>query len=437
MPRSARRSLGEWLEWIERLHPKPMELGLERVSRVAERMGVLERLGRTIVVGGTNGKGTVVHLLESMLGALGFEVGATTSPHLHSFNERFRIAGAVASDAAVAEALEAVEAARGDISLTYFEFAELAAFQLFAEAGVDYALIEVGLGGRLDAANVVDADIAVVTSVALDHQAWLGDTREQIAFEKAAISRPGRPLVFGEHDVPAAIADTEARGVRLRYPGRDFDWSAEFAWRCGGQGVSLRAPGQVPPANLAVALDVLHCLDLPLAPGPLQRALSGFAVPGRCQRFSGPVEMLVDVAHNPHAASWLARVLSDGHPGLRKHLLLAGLKDKDCEGVARVLAPGVERISTVTTSGARGLTASELAARVGPVLGYSPVEYDSVSLALQALSAAAEPDELLVVCGCFAVAAQAIEFARQANGMSGPFEHAWETLSSAASLGPA
>ena len=330
-------ALSEWLGYLETKHPIAIELGLERVAKVKQRLG-LNPTFPIIVVGGTNGKGSVCAMLESMLHAAGYRVGCYTSPHLLDYNERVRIGQRQASDAVLSAAFERVEQARAvlplkkidsrlrendelsEISLTYFEFGTLAAMQCFIDQAVEVAILEVGLGGRLDAVNVFDHDCAVVTSIDLDHMEYLGDTREQIAFEKAGIFRAGKVAVFGDMDVPIAIR-TQAQhvGAQLWCLGEQFSFTAG-AQQWNYHGVSgtrsalpypaLRGAFQLNNASAALAaLDALKN-KLPVSMAAVRRGLVEVVLPGRFQVVPGRPMLILDVAHNPQAARSLAQNLA-------------------------------------------------------------------------------------------------------------------------------
>lgn len=349
-------SLDDWLARLERLDPHRIELGLERVGRVARTMGV-ERLPCTVVtVAGTNGKGSTVALLEAIYTAAGYRVGAYTSPHLVCYNERVRIAGRDVPDGALCEAFERVEAARGATELTYFEFGTLAALDLFARAGLDIALLEVGLGGRLDAVNVVDSDIAVITAVAVDHAAWLGRDREEIGAEKAGVLRCGRPAVCSDPAPPRSLLETAARlSCDLSLPGRDFfaDTAAAGttgAWNWEGGGRRYRdlpapgLPGGHQYQNAAGALMVVERLrsGLPVSETALRRATSGVRLPGRCQLIPGHIPCVLDVAHNKESAERLAEYLEGTRVTGRTRAVVAVLEDKDVEAMVAALAGVVD-----------------------------------------------------------------------------------------------
>ncbi|MDE3011290.1 MAG: bifunctional tetrahydrofolate synthase/dihydrofolate synthase, partial [Pseudomonadota bacterium] len=312
------RDLAGWLAYLEHLHSKPIDLGLERVRAVLERLPA-RRPVPVITVGGTNGKGSTTAFLEAILVAAGYRTGCYTSPHLLRYNERIRIDRRPASDADIVASFEAVECVRGDTPLTYFEFGTLAALHHFDQAQVDVLVLEVGLGGRLDAVNVVEPDCAVVTSVALDHMEFLGPDRESIAREKAGIFRAGRPAVFGEADVPASLAAHATDiGALLHVAGREFSHrSGGSQWHFQGprgQQYSLPYPalrGAYQLDNACCALTALALLQdrLPVAQQHVREGLVGVTLPGRLQVLPGRPAVILDVAHNPHAAAALARSL--------------------------------------------------------------------------------------------------------------------------------
>jgi dihydrofolate synthase/folylpolyglutamate synthase len=343
-------SLNDWLTRLESLHPKTIELGLDRVSEVAQRLGVHFDCP-VITVGGTNGKGSTCAMLESILLQGGYRVGLYTSPHLLRFNERARINGELASDEALCKNFEAVEAVRGDVSLTYFEFTTLAILKYFADAGLDAVILEVGLGGRLDAVNLIDPDVAIVTSVDLDHQDYLGDTREKIGFEKAGIFRSGRAAICSDPSPPQSLIDHAAAiDADLWLFGRDFNYSGDRQqWNYGGRQQrrnalaypSLRGANQLLNASAALAaLEVLR-ERLPLGAQEVRSGLVMVELPGRFQVLPGRPAVILDVAHNPHAAATLAQNLEQMgfHP--YTHAVFGAMADKD---IAGILAHLVDRI---------------------------------------------------------------------------------------------
>ena len=416
MPRRAGLSLADWLARLERLHPSAIELGLDRVRQVRDALGLAPAFP-LLIVGGTNGKGSTCAYLEAILGAAGYKTGLYTSPHLLRYNERVRIAGAEARDADLVAAFERIDDARGDISLTYFEFGTLGAMLQFIDAGVDVAILEVGLGGRLDAVNVFDADAAIVTSVDLDHMEYLGDTREQIGFEKAGIYRAGRPAVCADPDPPARLlAHARAIGADLRCVGRDF--SAQIAgerWAfhgCAAHWPDLPLPamaGGVQLRNAAGALAVLDAVRgrLPVGDAAIRQGLAAAQVPGRFQRIARAPEVIVDVAHNPEAARALAATLR-ARPATGRTLAVVGmLADKDAAGVLATFDGEIDAWWTCTPATPRACDAAALAAILRERAGTAPVRVQpDVSSALaEARSAAREDDRILVFGSFYTVAA--------------------------------
>ena len=342
------RSLAEWLTRLEGLHPTEIDMGLGRVADVGRRLGVLKPAELVFTVTGTNGKGSTCAGLDSLMRAAGLRTGLYTSPHLLRYNERVCIDGSPVSDEDLCLAFDAIEAARGDISLTYFEFATLAALWLFSRAGVAAAVLEVGLGGRLDAVNIVDADIAVVTSIGLDHAEFLGDTRDSVGYEKAGITRPGRPVVCGEPELPVGFTEEIARReAKLLWRGRDFEVTeqAEGAQLQGrsidGQARLLRLPEtSLPLGNLVLAVQAFWLAGLDLPEPVMAQALRDAFVAGRLERriiswHGQPRRLLLDVGHNPHAAAFLASVLRSEQ--VPRHAVFGLLADKDLSGVVAEL----------------------------------------------------------------------------------------------------
>jgi dihydrofolate synthase/folylpolyglutamate synthase len=344
-------TLNDWLSRLEALHPKAIDMGLERVARVRDALGISFSCP-VITVGGTNGKGSTCAMLESMLLQGGYRVGLYTSPHLIHFNERARIDGEIVGDAQLVAQFEAVEAARGDVSLTYFEFTTLAIMRLFMQAGLDAVILEVGLGGRLDAVNVVDADVAVVTSVDIDHTEFLGSTREEIGFEKAGIFRPGRPAICGDPLPPRSLVEyAEKIGADLWLMGRDFNYSGDKQqWNYGGRGMrrsalgypGLRGANQL--LNACAALAALEALRnrLPLGAQEVRSGLALVELPGRFQVLPGRPAVILDVAHNPHAAATLAQNLGNMGFFPYTYAIFGAMADKDIAGIIAHLKDHVD-----------------------------------------------------------------------------------------------
>jgi len=416
------RTLDEWLAYQERVNVRSIELGLDRVRAVWERMGAAAPARRVITVGGTNGKGSTVALLESMLKAAGQRVGCYTSPHLLHYRERVRIDGADASDDALIASFERIESARGDIPLTYFEFGTLAALDLFSRAALDVAVLEVGLGGRLDAVNIVDADAVIITTVDLDHMDWLGPDRDSIGGEKAGIARAGRPAIVGESDPPQGLLGALERiGARVERVGEAYfvEPVAGGGWRWRHRdGTSwllpnpaLAAPVQYANAAAAIAaLRSLQAVDAVMGGLNLEKAASAglraVHVAARLQSLGGDPELVVDVGHNPQAARALAQWL-DAHPGGQVHAVYGALSDKDVGGVIRALGARIDHwhLAGLERDTPRGLPVSVLLDQL--LLAFPDARHDlhdDVSSALAAARKAAKPGERVLAFGSFFVA---------------------------------
>jgi dihydrofolate synthase/folylpolyglutamate synthase len=411
-----RISLASWLARLEQLHPSAIDLGLERVRRVKDAMGLAPAFP-LILVGGTNGKGSTCATLEAILGAAGYKTGLYTSPHLLRYNERVRVAGVEASDADLVHAFERVDAARGDTSLTYFEFGTLGAMAQFIDAGVDVAILEVGLGGRLDAVNVFDADAAVVTSVDLDHMDYLGDTREKIGFEKAGIYRAGRPAICADPAPPASLlAHARHIGAELRCVGQDFAAQREDDhWTYRGSNLSWPAlplpamAGTYQVRNAAAALAAVEALRarLPVSEQAIRQGLVAARLPGRFQRIARAPEIILDVAHNPEAARALAATLREQPVAGRTLAVVGMLADKDAAGVFAALSGQIDAWWTCTPDSPRARDAAALAASLRDHADGAPVRVQpDVNTALaEARSAAREGDRIIVFGSFYTVAA--------------------------------
>ncbi|GAA5786505.1 bifunctional tetrahydrofolate synthase/dihydrofolate synthase [Chitiniphilus shinanonensis] len=410
-------TLEAWLHHLEQLHPSAIDMGLERVARVRDALGLVPGFP-VLTVGGTNGKGSVCAMLTAMLRAAGFKVGTYTSPHLLHYNERVRIDLVPAADVAIVAALGAVEAARGEVSLTYFEFGTLAAMKQFIDAGVDVAVMEVGLGGRLDAVNVFDPDVAAVVNVDLDHQSYLGDTREKIAFEKAGIFRPGKPALCADPNPPQALLDVAAQqGADLQLIGRDFSWQKEGEgnqWMCATRAgrhhalplPALRGPYQLGNAALAIAILDSVRDRLPVGLGHIKRGLLEVEWPARCQVLPGRPQTVLDVAHNPHAAHALRQALDGMGYAADTHAVFGAMADKDIAGVVGILADRIDHWHVAAPDIARAAGAEALA---GLVRQHAPrarvTQYQSIGEAYAAAcEAAGEADRILVFGSFYTVA---------------------------------
>jgi dihydrofolate synthase / folylpolyglutamate synthase len=418
------RTLAQWLAFIETLHPKSIALGLDRIAAVAARMAMRVACP-VITVAGTNGKGSTCAIAESIYRCAGYRTGLYASPHLLRFNERVRIAGKEAEDAALADAFAVVEAARdiGDgapTPLTYFEYTTLAALHLFAAARLDVLILEVGLGGRLDAVNLVDADVAVVTTIGIDHVDWLGTTREAIGREKAGIFRKGRTAICGDADPPHSLVDAaHAAGATLWRIGVDYRYAAQrMQWRYEGPGgaryglplPALRGAYQL--ANAATALAALDALRvrLPVAAGAVRDGLVQVELPGRFQVLPGRPAVVLDVAHNPQAAGALSETLSTMGFFSRTLAVFGMLGDKDIDTVARILAPRVDCWYIAPLPGPRGASA----ARLATALAHAGVDaaairaFDDIAQAFDAARNAAGETDRIAAFGSFLTVAAAL-----------------------------
>lgn len=412
---AAPASLADWLEHIERLNPKAIELGLERVGGVKQALA-LETAFPVITVGGTNGKGSVCAMLEAILCQAGYRAGCYTSPHLLRFNERMRIGRVEASDTDLVRAFTAVEAARGDIPLTYFEYGTLAAVWLFREQRVDAAILEVGLGGRLDAVNAFDADCAVITTVDIDHVDFLGGDREAIGREKAGIFRPDRPAVCAEPQPPASVRRRAAEiGTPLLVIGTDFGARSQgrqwLYWGPAGKRSALPHPALRGPcqlANAAAAITALGCVRdrLPVSVNDLRVGLLHTENPGRFQVLPGRPAVILDVAHNPQAARAMAAALAALGAAGRTLAVFGMLHDKDIGGVIDAAKARVDHWFIAGLAGPRGASAAELARALAAasVSAVTPCA-DIAAAYTQACDIAAENDRILVFGSFYTVAA--------------------------------
>jgi dihydrofolate synthase/folylpolyglutamate synthase len=416
-------ALADWLAHLEQLHPSAIDMGLERSRQVALQLGLARPAARVITVTGTNGKGSTCAFVAQLLQAQGLRVGVYSSPHLLRYNERVQVQGVEATDEQLCQAFAVVEKARGDISLTYFEMGTLAAFWLFEQAGLDAVVLEVGLGGRLDAVNLIDADLALVTSIGVDHADWLGDTRESVAFEKAGIFREGRPALCGDIDPPAPLLErARALNCPLSLRGLDFDLSIasdHWSWfgkNSEGQRIELSDLPllDLPMQNAALALQAYLLLDLPWDEAVIREALLATRVTGRLDRRSfhwqGKVlNVLLDVGHNPHAAQFLAERLAQ-RPVRGKRLAVFGLlNDKDLDGVLNELTSCFEHWGVAPLPTARSRSGEEIA-RALQNLGAPVTSYSSVALALEAQCAHATADDEIVLFGSFYCVAEGLEW---------------------------
>jgi dihydrofolate synthase / folylpolyglutamate synthase len=422
----APRTLAEWLQYVERQHPRPIALELERVARVLARLGVRVACP-VITVAGTNGKGSTCAMLEAILQAAGFRTGLYTSPHLMRYNERVRIDGREAQDVALCQAFAAVEAAREDVPLTYFEFGTLAAIWLFARADLDAVILEVGLGGRLDAVNVLDADCAVLTSIGIDHIEFLGATRESIGREKAGIFRRGRAAIVADPSPPHSVVEAaQAMGANLLLLGRDFGYTPEDGqwryWGPAGTKAGLAYPalrGGLQLRNAAAAMCALDSLRarLPVGMQHLRQGLAQVALAGRFQVLPGRPKVILDVAHNPQAAQGLAHDLARSGFAPETIAVLGMLRDKDIAGVVRAVASQVTRWHLATLKGERGASAAELAAILQAEHVTEPVaQHATPALAFAAAREEAGENDKIIVFGSFLTVGEVMAYLEAVRG---------------------
>lgn len=411
-------SLDEWLSWQEGLHPVGIDLGLERPGKVLRAMELDNPSHTVITVAGTNGKGSSVAMLESILLAAGYRVGCYTSPHLLRYNERIRLNGEEVSDELLCQTFERIDQARGEISLTYFEFGTLAAFDIFARAELDVAVLEVGLGGRLDAANLLDADVALIAAIDVDHVAWLGNDRESIAVEKGGIMRPARPAVCSDPKAPQSLIDLAVDiGVPLSLLGQDYgyvDSGDSWQWSSGAveyHGLPLPAlRGRAQLQNAAGVVMVLQQLRacLPVAPQHLKQGLLSVSVPGRFQMLPGEPSLILDVAHNPQSAEVLASNLRAMPVMGKTRAVVAMLADKDIPKTLRHLKGVVDLWYPAGLDVARGADAASMQQALREIGEQSPQAYVSVAAAIAAAQQQADVDDRIVIFGSFYTVAEAM-----------------------------
>ena len=414
-------SLDDWLPWLETLSPREIHLGLDRVDEVLETLN-LPRAERVINVAGTNGKGSCVAMLEALLASAGYRTGCYTSPHVLRYNERIRIDGLAASDDEIIAAFERVQAARGDVPLTFFEFGTLAALVAFTDAGVDTLVLEVGMGGRLDAVNAVEPDACLITNIALDHMAWLGSDIEAIAREKAGIMRSGKPVVFGGSSVPNAITEHAASiGADLLLTGKNFGYQKNDAaglWSWHGQNhklTNLQPPalaGDVQFQNAAAVLAILEAMGLEklLVEGTVNGVLGKLTLAGRFQVIQSRRTWVLDVAHNPAAAVVLADSLAGLSHGGKVTAIVGMLADKDVAAVVDPLSDLVDTWIAVPVDGPRAESAPVLAQKIANCTRKPCRVESAIPEALELVDQQAPADELVLVTGSFYIVGPALEW---------------------------
>jgi dihydrofolate synthase/folylpolyglutamate synthase len=417
--RSGFQTLQEWLDWQVRLHFTAIELGLDRCRSVAERMGLLNPGFAVVSIAGTNGKGSSAAMLDQILRRASYRTGRYTSPHLLRYNERICVNGVEVTDEQLCRSFQRIDEARDGVSLTFFEFGTLAAMDIFRGADIDLAIMEVGLGGRLDAVNVFDADVALLTSVDLDHEDWLGHDRESIGREKVGIFRGGRPAVCADPSPPASVERAAIRlGARLHRAGREFhceEHGDTWSWRFRETRLTALPRPFVHHAryvqNAAGVLAVLALLDaeFPVTDTAIRTGLAEFRLPGRLQIVPGAVSYVLDVAHNPEAAAVLAANLGQLPCTGGSHVVLGMLRDKNHRAVLKALSSSAQRWYFASLGGDRGCPAGLLAEAFAAIGNPAPMtQHDSVAAAIDAAAAAARAGDRIVVAGSFVTVGEAM-----------------------------
>ena len=410
------KSLDEWLSYLESIHSVEIDLGLDRISRVANQLSIDLSFAKIITVAGTNGKGTTCAFLENALLASNETVAVYSSPHIERFNERLRLDKEELNDKALIKAFEAIELGRRDISLTYYEYTTLAAFLVLMTERPNYIILEVGLGGRLDATNMIDADIAVITAIDLDHQAYLGNTRALIGLEKAGIMRRDKPAIIGDSNIPHEVVEFgESLGALTQLRGSNFDIETfisdnggaayeNWTWHSEQVVFSGLSSPNIPRDNVATAIAVLTSLQVDLSTGFLNDIIEKTAVPGRTEMFTKPHNVLLDVGHNPHAARYLASYLSE-HSFDKVYAVVGMLKDKDIAGTLLSLENQVSEWFVGTLSVERAALSEEISSSLKTSI--HPINcFDNVTQAFKMASKNISSNELVLVFGSFFTVAE-------------------------------
>lgn len=406
----ATSSLSMWLDYLANIHTSAIDLGLERVQAVAESANLTKPAPTVITVAGTNGKGSTCALMEAILLDAGYSVGVYSSPHLIRYNERVRINGQDLSDEKHTEAFDFVEQQRGDISLSFFEYGTLAALRLFQTEKVDVVLLEVGLGGRLDATNVVAHDVSVITSLALDHIDWLGDDINVIGFEKAGIYRSGKPAICGQPKAPSTVAahaddiGAELYQVDIQYRYEQTS-ETEWTWTHGSYDLEALPIPSLPLQNAATALMALATANLDITDVNIVNGLNNAQLPGRMQIINHSPTVLLDVAHNPHSAEYLVGRVHQQYPGKTIHAVVAMLHDKDIKATLEALAPIATHWYPASLTGPRAATADELCQH----LPAGNVQFESPVAAFDAAMTHAAPEDVILVVGSFHTVGEVLE----------------------------
>lgn len=407
----ATSSLSMWLDYLANIHTSAIDLGLERVQAVAQTANLTKPASTVITVAGTNGKGSTCALMEAILLDAGYSVGVYSSPHLIRYNERVRINGHDASDKKIVQSFDFIEQQRGDISLSFFEYGTLAALRLFQTEQVDIVLLEVGLGGRLDATNVVEHDVSVITSLALDHVDWLGDDINVIGFEKAGIYRSRKPAICGQPKAPSTVAaHADDIGAELYQVGIQYQYQQisehEWQWSHGSYTLDNLPVPELPLPNAATALMALATAHLDLSDVNIVNGLKRATLPGRMQRLSSEPTVLLDVAHNPHSAQYLVDRVQQSYPNRVVRTVVAMLHDKDIAATLSALAPISQYWYPASLTGPRAAKASELAKHIQ----LDTEQYSDPVSAFKAAMTQAEPQDVILVVGSFHTVGEVLEY---------------------------
>ncbi|NOI65614.1 bifunctional tetrahydrofolate synthase/dihydrofolate synthase [Vibrio sp. 99-8-1] len=415
----ATSSLPMWLDYLENIHSSAIDLGLQRISLVAKNANLTKPAEKVITVAGTNGKGSTCAILEAILIDAGYSVGVYSSPHLIHYNERVRINGKMLPDAMHCQAFDYVETIREETSLSFFEFGTLAALKLFQQQKVDVVLLEVGLGGRLDATNVVDHDVSVITSLAIDHVDWLGDDITVIGREKAGIFRQGKPAICGQPDAPISVAEyADEVGAKLYQVGFHFQYQEkenEWDWQSGAFDLNHLPKPNLPMANAATAIMALGVAELDISDVNIVNGLNSAKLAGRMQTVSTSPTVVLDVAHNPHSADYLVEQVKLRYPQRHVHCVIGMLHDKDIQATVEALEPIVDRWYPGSLDGPRAASAEELA----KYLPANNQTFSTPTLAYKEAIALAEKDDVVLVVGSFRTVAEILvylQLQRSPNG---------------------
>ncbi|VAW88999.1 Dihydrofolate synthase @ Folylpolyglutamate synthase [hydrothermal vent metagenome] len=433
------KNLQQWLAWQEQLHPSEIDLGLERVARVYHQLCASKPPHCTITVGGTNGKGSSVAMLDAILRAAGYRVGSYTSPHLLKYNERIQVDGQAVDDQILCQAFERIDQARGETSLSYFEFGTLAALDIFNQASLDVVILEVGLGGRLDAVNIIDADVALITNIGMDHQAWLGDNLESIGFEKAGIMRRGRPVIFANTNPPCSlVAHAENVGAELSVFEQAYQYQVvESGWRwqsANSRREALPMPAMRGDYQLKNAAGVLMVLEsvrdqLAVTQANVRTGLLDAYVLGRFQIMSAPVRQVFDVGHNPHAVEQLKKNLQTIECRGRTRAVFSMMGDKEIAAVIDIVQPVISDWYIGDLAVPRAATKEQLVS----LLQAQGVEHihqaPTVEAAYQQALSDMQPTDQIVVFGSFFTIA-AVMNEMKSHPQQQDKEQQWKTIAS-------